>query len=456
MSVGHAAEEIRNPFLIRPVGRLFLGTALPMAVVLSMSGLLNIVDGIFVGRFVGAKALAAISLGFPLVMLLTALSTLIGGGMSSLLARRLGAGDRAGAIRILTRAQGLALLIGLLLPIGAIALGAPLLDWLAAGDTEVAQLAAQYLRILYIGAPLQLVLGLHADALRNEGRAATVALLSIGVNLLNMASNAVAIILLGLGLTGAALGTVVAQALGLGMLIALRQMDRGKRDRRLLPFAFWRSSAPNPRWAKDGLRDWGQILRLGLPLCLGLMGTGVMGCIMLIAIGRNAQDSAPLIAAYGIVTRILGLAYLPQLAIALTTQSITGHTHGAGQRQRCQEALNHALLAAFIWCGAVALGAELAAQQLGRLFTADAAVIAAVGTMLRPMMACYFLAGPALVLAMYFQALGQPLRAALLTLVKPWLLLPALIAVLLGALPPMQSGMLFPSRMRRLPCSHCT
>lgn len=70
-----------NPFLTQPIGRVFLSNAVPMAVVMSTGGLLNVVDGIFVGRFVGADALAAISLAFPVVMVLTALTTLVGGGM---------------------------------------------------------------------------------------------------------------------------------------------------------------------------------------------------------------------------------------------------------------------------------------------------------------------------------------------------------------------------------------
>lgn len=63
MSVRHAVPQ-DNPFLTAPIGRLFLSNALPMAVVMSMGGILNVVDGVFVGRFIGAEALAAVSLAF--------------------------------------------------------------------------------------------------------------------------------------------------------------------------------------------------------------------------------------------------------------------------------------------------------------------------------------------------------------------------------------------------------
>lgn len=54
MSARHAAQQV-NPFLTVPIGRLFVSNALPMAVVMSMGGVLNVVDGIFVGHFIGDR-----------------------------------------------------------------------------------------------------------------------------------------------------------------------------------------------------------------------------------------------------------------------------------------------------------------------------------------------------------------------------------------------------------------
>lgn len=52
--------------------------------------ILNVLDGILVYRFLEAGALAAVSLAFPFAMAVSALSTQMGGGMSSLMARHLG------------------------------------------------------------------------------------------------------------------------------------------------------------------------------------------------------------------------------------------------------------------------------------------------------------------------------------------------------------------------------
>lgn len=417
MSVRRAVNTIENPFLTLPVGRLFISNALPMAVVMSTSGLLNVVDGIFVGRFIGAQALAAVSLAFPVVMLLTALTTLTGGGMSSVLARHLGKGARREAGAVFAGAHGLALALSAALMLGALTFGPGIVSVLAAGNEPVAAPARSYLLILILGAPVQFGLGLHADALRNEGRSGHIALLSVIVNLLNVAANYIAIVVLDLGIAGSAIGTVAAQALGLMLLLLVR-----KRDPALLPLAMIRHAS----W----LTGWRQILALGLPLSLSFIGMALVVSTVLLAIGNTAADHGTYVAAYGIVTRILGLAFLPQMAIALTTQSITGNNVGAGRRDRAGAALRLAVGCAFLWCLGVTLTAMLAGEMLSALFSENQAVITAVGAIMRPMTALYIVTGPILVIAMHFQAMGHPLRTAVLTLVKPWLLTPVLVIVL--------------------------
>jgi hypothetical protein len=87
MSVRHVAQSA-NPFLSASIGRLSFSNAS------NGSGhvdgrVLNVVDGIFVGHFIGSNALAAVSFAFPIATVLSAVTTLAGGGMSSLMARHL-------------------------------------------------------------------------------------------------------------------------------------------------------------------------------------------------------------------------------------------------------------------------------------------------------------------------------------------------------------------------------
>ncbi len=413
MSVRHAVPQ-DNPFLTAPVGRLFLLNALPMAVVMSMGGILNVVDGVFVGRFIGPDALAAVGLTFPVVMLMSALATLAGGGMSSLIARLLGAGEKDAAAQVLAGAHGLVLAISAQLVAVWIGFGPALVETLAAGNAKVAGLAQEYLTILILAAPIQLLLSLQADALRIEGRAGVVAALSVVVNLINIGANWLGIAVLGLGIQGSALGTVAAQALGLALVLAVRSHGRGLMPLRSLRLESW-------------VAHWGRIITLGLPLCFGFLGIAVVAGTVMLALRHSAADYDTQVAAYGGVTRLMGLAFMPQMAIALALQGIAGNNVGAGQRDRAMAALRLAMAAAFLWCLVMALTGLLVGQAVGTWFSNDPQVTNAIAAILRSMLALYAVSGPILVLAMYFQAVGQPGRTAALTLIKPWLLMPGMI-----------------------------
>ena len=127
-----------NRFLHLPPGRVFVLNALPMMLIMLMNGLLNIIDAAFLGHFVGTDAMTAIGLVFPAVMVLIALTNLVSGGMSSLLARQLGAGDTDGAGATVARAHGLALSIAAFVMIAFLGGGRVVADQLSASDPAIA------------------------------------------------------------------------------------------------------------------------------------------------------------------------------------------------------------------------------------------------------------------------------------------------------------------------------
>ncbi len=416
MSSRHAQQAgAAQPFLTAPVGRLFVSNALPMAIVLSLGGLLNAVDGVFVGRFVGPDALAAVSALFPLVMLTTALSALVGGGLSSRMARHLGAGQHAAAFDDLRAARALALVIGFGLMALFLTCGRPLAAALTGGSTRVAQLSHDYLRVIALAAPLQLLLGVYADASRTEGRAALVARLSVVMNLVNIAANAVLIAGCGLGVAGSALGTLLAQAVGLVLLVAAR-----RRAVRGLPTP--------PRPGAIPAQAWRSILLLGVPVSLGLLGTVVVSATVILAL-RTAPDRETTLAAYGIVTRLMGLAFLVQMAMALAVQTIVGHHLGAGLPQRAAACVRLGMVAAAAWCLCVVVVLLAGGAELGWWFTPSREVAHDVARILHAQLLFYVCSGPLLVLALSVQAAGRAREAALLTLLKPWVLTPGLVLI---------------------------
>lgn len=224
MSTGHSDD---NLFLTAPVHKIFAATALPMAAIMLMNGLLGIVDAAFLGRFVGTKAMAAVGIAFPVLMLTISLSTLVSAGMSSLLARQLGASARDAAAATFAAAHGLALLIAAMLILIFMVGGWSFALRTAGSDRSVAEMLWVFLAISIFGTSVQFLLGIHADAWRNEGKAGLMALLSLGVTLANIALNYILIVPLKLGIAGSALGTILAQAIGLALWSACAPLSTG-------------------------------------------------------------------------------------------------------------------------------------------------------------------------------------------------------------------------------------
>lgn len=142
-----------NTFTNGPLGAIYVKTALPIILVMGMNGLLSVTDALFLGIYVGPDALAAVTLMFPIYMLIVALSTLVSNGMSSLLARAFGAQDLTRARGIFAGAHGLALGLGLALVVLFFFLGRPMALLIAGGSEHLAQMGLIYLQITVFFSP---------------------------------------------------------------------------------------------------------------------------------------------------------------------------------------------------------------------------------------------------------------------------------------------------------------
>lgn len=403
------SETPENSFTQGPLGTIYLKTALPIILVMGMNGLLAVADALFLGHYVGPDALAAVTLMFPIYMLIVALSTLVSSGMSSMLARHLGGGRIEQARAVYAGAHGLAVLLGGVLII-LFGLVGPSFALLAAGaDADLARMGLVYLRITVFCSPLLFVLGVNSDALRNEGRVGFMAAMSLLVSLANIAFNYLLIAVLDMGVAGSAYGTAAAQALAFAIILAFRLTGRTE----LRPGA---------------LRDhplttgWGRMLALGAPQSLNFLGLALGSAVIMGSLQWVGQPGyADTITAYGIITRVVTFAYLPLLGLSFAMQTITGNNYGAALWDRTDSSLKTALWAAGIYCLAVQVAVMALPRHIASSFVDDPAVIAEVVRIL-PIMTCvFFLMGPLTMIGAYFQAIGQAGRAAVLGLSKPYL-----------------------------------
>lgn len=413
-----AQSSTDNPYLNRPLGALFLRTAAPIIFVMCLNGAQNIVDAWILGQYIGAEALGAVTVVFPLFFVLVALSALVASGMSSELARALGAGDMSRAYERLAGAHGLAFAISLALIFGFALFGTGIIEFIAGGDTPMARDAHSYLQILVYAAPLSFAIALQSDALRVEGRVALMTIAGIFITLMNAGLDWLFVARLGLGVAGSAKATVLAQLLGMAIIIAYRASGRTRLGLRL-------------PMMQSGTRGWGRILSLGIPQSFNLIGLSLTSGSVIAMVRLYAPDDYDtLVAAYGVIMRVLSFAFLGQLGMSHALTAIAGNNIGAGQYARANRALHIAMGIGLLY--AVTIETVLITQSaaLGAVFVDDAGVVAAVGRIMPVVVMFYFAAGPQAMVGAFFQAMGDARRAAIMGLSRIYLFVLPLTFVL--------------------------
>ncbi|MBM2292617.1 MATE family efflux transporter [Sulfitobacter pseudonitzschiae] len=393
-----------NIFTSGPLLPLFLRTAAPIILVMGVNGAFAVVDAYFLGVFVGARAVIAVTLMFPLYMMLVALSTLVSSGFSALYAQALGAGDGPRGQALLGSALQLAMLVSLVLMALFVAFGTPLAIRIAAGDIGLAQTGHLYLEILVFGSPLGFLVGIGVDALRAQGWMSAMAGIMLMAALLNIAFDALFVVWIGLGVPGSAFGTLLSQLCAGLVVLAVR-----------------RGQPPVALWPLKPMH-WGRLLAWGAPSSLGYIGLSLSAAVTLVAIQLwgGAQFNA-IAGAFGIISRLMTFAFLPLLGLSMAFQTITANVYGAGQDERVQAALRVAVVLGLVYGAVVQAIYLLGASWLGAVFVDEPQIVAQVARILPITTATMFLFGPLMMVATHFQAIGDAPRAGLLGLSRTYL-----------------------------------
>jgi putative MATE family efflux protein len=363
--------------------------------------LYNLVDTYFIGLMRDDYQLAAVNLAYPVMMISIAISNMIGTGASSLIARSLGAEDRAKARHTLTVGFELTIINSLLVTAAGMAFLTAIVRGLGA-QSNTFEYTRQYVQVILLGSIFTMGNYTSGQLLRSEGSVKySVAGMIIGT-VVNIILDPVFIFALGLQIRGAAIATILGNAAG--MLVSLWIYGSGKT---LL--------TPSLQY----LKPTGEILReifwVGVPATLETLLTSAAYIVnnnLAVAYGELT------VAAMGIAQKILSLGSYIYQGFAAGTQPIMGYNYGAGNYKRMKEVLRAGVM--------VVSGTELCvmavygifAPQLIGLFTGSAEVIATGSRVLRTIMCILPFVGAVSMSRTSFQAMGKPQYAFVITLVR--------------------------------------
>ncbi len=401
------STERKNIFLSGSLGRLYLITAAPIIFVFLVNGFYTLVDAYFLGKYVGADALTAVTLMFPFFMMLVAFSAWVSGGFSSLFARLLGAGQQAEAGQAYVGASLLSIFVAFVLMAVFALIGGPLSTWISNGHPELASMGYTYMSILIFTSPLMFVLSVNIDALRCEGKMPQMAMVTLLGSALNILYNYILIVQLDWGVAGSAWGTVFAQASSMVAIIILRRLQGTS-----FPL-FWDG------W-KHATRHWMEFLSLGITPSLGNFGVSLIATAALFSLQKFSTTYDVTAGAYGIITRINTFTFLPLLGIGIGMQTIVGNNYGAKLYDRSNSGFKIAIGIALVYNITTQVLLLTFRHKIGFLFVDDAAIAAEVARIIPITMALMFLFGFNMMWGMYFTAIGDPVRAAILGLSRTY------------------------------------
>jgi putative MATE family efflux protein len=194
------------------VARAFWRFAIPSIVATLVSGLYQIVDGFFVGHFVGANGLASVNMAIPLLGLIMGLGLLVGMGGGSVLSKYRGEENQRLTQATLVTALLLVIYIGLLATLVFIGFGKSLLLLQGAYGVTLT-MSWQYVQIMSFGALISIGAGAMPMLVRNNDSPNTATLFIVIGALTNIVLDYIFLGYLAMGLKGAAIATLIAQSI---------------------------------------------------------------------------------------------------------------------------------------------------------------------------------------------------------------------------------------------------
>ena len=190
--------------------RNFFKYVIPSMISLFFTGIYVCVDGLFVGRAVGDLGLAAINIAWPIAAVILATGTGLGMGGAINISHHLGAGRKDQADKALGNTLSLLYLASVILTFTTLLFSRPLLKLMGA-DGEVLELGYNYIRILGIGATLQMFGTGVTPLLRNQNKAWQAMILVILNFVIDTILSGVFVMILGYGVVGAAAASLIGQ-----------------------------------------------------------------------------------------------------------------------------------------------------------------------------------------------------------------------------------------------------
>ena len=356
-------------------GKILLFT-IPLALSSILQLLFNAADVIVVGNFVGSSALAAVGSTGALINLLINVFIGFSVGTNVMVARYYGAKQEKDIQETVHTAVALALICGVFLIAVGFFASKPLLHLMGTPD-EVLSQAALYMKVYFMGMPVNLLYNFGSAILRAVGDTRRPLYYLTGAGVVNVILNVGFIVVFGMGVEGVALATIISQAIAAVLVLRCLVKIEGPLHLELR----------DVRITKGKLK---QIVRIGLPA--GTQGAVFSLSNVLIQSSINSFGSIAM-AGSTAAGNLESFVYVSMNACHQTAVSFVSQNLGAGKMDRIKKVFFQCLGLATAIGLVMGVGVYLLGEPLLRIYTSDSVAIEYGIRRLALVSAPYFLCG---------------------------------------------------------------
>lgn len=406
-------ETNKNFLVTMSIGRLLLKYSLPAIAGMIVNSLYNLVDRIFVGR-IGGLAMTGIGLSLPFMLLLSAVSSMIGIGASALISIKLGENNREEAKGLLGNA--ITLIIGLMLIMTLLGLlfKTPLLTAFGASKATMPY-AVNYMTVILYGAVFQGIGTGLLNVVRATGHPVKSMMIILVGTLINIILDPILIFTFSMGISGAAWATIIAQLVT--AIIVIHHFLSEKSQMKI-----------EINQLKISIVTTLSILSIGFAPFVMQLSSVLVSILSNNALKTYGGDMA--IGAMTIINAVMVLFLMSAMGVTQGAAPIIGFNFGAKRFDRVKQLLRLELMAVATICTLTFLLVQIFPTPLSRIFTSDPNLISMASSGMRLLLLMLPLLSAQMVGASYFQAIGEAKKSAFLGLSRQVLLLIPLLLIL--------------------------
>ena len=399
--------ETNEKMAVMPVKKLMLSTGIPMIVSMVLQAVYNIVDSAFVSNMAngGEQALNALTLAFPMQVLMVAVGIGTGVGANVLTAKSLGSGDHEQANRTAGNAAFMSAVIYAAFLLFGI-FGTGLYIGSQTSDPDAARMGTEYLQICCIFSFGMCFFAIYEKLLQATGHSVYSTAAQIAGAVTNIVLDPIMIYgLLGcpeMGVKGAAYATVIGQIVSFALAFIFHLKVNKSISNKLIYF-------------KPDLRTIKLIYSIGLPAIISQALISVMTYGMNLVLGDIAGEA---VTAYGLYYKVMQFLLFAAFGMRDAIMPITAFSYGMGDADRIRDAVKYGHLYTFIIMIAGTIFLEIFAEPFAAVFGLSGVTNELCISAMRIISVCFVFAGANIAFQGIFQALGAGISSLIISLCR--------------------------------------